>query len=836
MSLRKYVPTAARKTAFHIRFLKGFYNFKQDIKKFFFFKIMIRTQYALACRHRIQPDKVVFLEITADELTNSDRVLFNALMARYDLDVHVHFLQRGTVKKDELYRRQQAFLKDAATAKYLIYNDSYNFTGALKKRKGQHIMNLWHGAGAFKRFGFSISDKKFGMTAAEMRKFPLHPRYDIVTVSAPEVRWAYIEAMGKEKDPEEIQALGISRTDIFYDPDFIEKARRHLYSVFPEAEGKKVILYAPTFRGHVNHAESPDMLNIRAFQETLGESYVLLINNHPFVKKAPAVPYECRDFAVDLTGFMPIDELIAVTDICISDYSSMIFEYSLFEKPMIFYAYDLANYFDWRGFYYDYQELTPGPVCFTNRDMLDYITHIDERFDKKKVHDFRMKFMSSCDGHATDRIISAFFGAEIEPYRREKELPGDYTDIPDSSRPFYGYTNLMQFMNRVEREFAPAYARAAGSPVVPGRIALVADEYCDDAVFHSIRKGLRSHPERYPGLTILDDFSKTDLSLKEYAGEIGRAAYILSAGEPYLLRTVTVRPETKMLQVSPEIFSAFPAWNRTKERRIRYWRYDCEHFPIHSRYDGILTSVAQDRDSSDEMISSNYTLKPEGEVLPLGSLYADLMTDRGFRQHAVSQTEALIPESAGKKKIVFLCIPRPGLGDMLSALLRNMYEAFADQYICIVRTSDPELIPEYMQGFAISPALQREKNLEFFAEQGEEIEDDDPRIRRISDARLLAAADLVISDYDTKTFVYLATGRKLLLYTPDVQRVTESREALFDYEAAFRSMLAKDPPELIRKISMDDAVYRKETGGIREMILGGQKGNTADRVLQEIKA
>ena len=73
---------------------------------------------------------------------------------------------------------------------------------------------------------------------------------------------------------------------------------------------------------------------------------------------------------------------------------------------MIFYAYDYEDYCDWRGFYYDYFDLTPGPVVKTQDELLDTIHHIDERFDRQQVIDFKNKFMGSCDGHATERIIS----------------------------------------------------------------------------------------------------------------------------------------------------------------------------------------------------------------------------------------------------------------------------------------------------------------------------------------------------------------------------------------------------------------------------------------------
>lgn len=85
----------------------------------------------------------------------------------------------------------------------------------------------------------------------------------------------------------QIVATGVSRTDVFYDKAFIENAKETVYSVFPQARTKKILLYAPTFRGRVAKAEAPDRLDIRAMKEALGDEYVLLLKHHPFVKKLP---------------------------------------------------------------------------------------------------------------------------------------------------------------------------------------------------------------------------------------------------------------------------------------------------------------------------------------------------------------------------------------------------------------------------------------------------------------------------------------------------------------------------------------------------------------------
>ena len=113
---------------------------------------------------------------------------------------------------------------------------------------------------------------------------------------------------------------------------------------------------------------------------------------------------------MDVTKHLQIEELIAVSDICISDYSSVIYEYSLFERPMVFFAYDIEDYNDWRGFYYPYHEMTPGPVLGTTHELADWVQSLSNGFDPTAVRAFREKYMSACDGHATERIVKEAFG------------------------------------------------------------------------------------------------------------------------------------------------------------------------------------------------------------------------------------------------------------------------------------------------------------------------------------------------------------------------------------------------------------------------------------------
>lgn len=350
-------------------------------------------------------NKAVFVERREESLSDNFQLVYEALKNREDMELVCCFIGEGRLGRWAQWKNNAAVIREMATAKYVFINDSSTLISCVSLRPETKVVQLWHACGAFKKFGYSTADKIFGGSRQELEKYPLHRNFSLVTVSSPEVAWAYAEAFHMEDRLENIVATGISRTDVFFDDKKIRAAYGKIHRLVPQSKDKKIILYAPTFRGRVSKAASPDKMDLMKMKKALGENYIILNKHHPFVKVRPEIPQEAKDFAMDVTDSMTIEELLMVSDICISDYSSLIFEYSLFERPMIFFAYDLEDYFDWRGFYYDYAEMTPGPVCTETEEIICYIENIEKEFDRKKVTDFREKFMSACDGHATEKIL-----------------------------------------------------------------------------------------------------------------------------------------------------------------------------------------------------------------------------------------------------------------------------------------------------------------------------------------------------------------------------------------------------------------------------------------------
>ena len=368
--------------------------------------ILFPWQYARNAKRPIQKNKAVFIEANLCALPNSLRHLYNELDRQGGYTLSFHCLGEAKLNRMKYMLNALKCLKDIATADMIFICEGSRLISCISPRQGTFITQLWHGCGAFKRFGLSSAKLKFGGDYQNDEQYPYHKNLNLVTVSSPEVIWAYAEAMNIAPESNIIQATGISRTDVFFDETFKAEAKQRIEAVLPVKDGRKWLLWAPTFRGNVATATAPEYPDLVAMKEALADRYILLIKHHPLVASRPQIPEGVQDFAFDVTGECSVEDLICHCDMCISDYSSLIFEYSLMERPMLFFAPDKVDYEDWRGFYYPYEEMTPGPVVSDTNELISAIKKLARDFNPSEVIAFREKFMSACDGQATQRIMA----------------------------------------------------------------------------------------------------------------------------------------------------------------------------------------------------------------------------------------------------------------------------------------------------------------------------------------------------------------------------------------------------------------------------------------------
>lgn len=386
--------------------------YNQELRKEYV-KKRIPQAYNINIDKPVEQKKALFLQPRRG-VNQAFKYMYNYLK-QHEYDVKLFELDCGDIPMSLYYWRAEQFAKEAAVSKVVFVHESNDLLGHVNIRSDSKVVQLWHGCGVFKKIGLDTAGLPGYKTVEGYKEYPEYNYYSLVTIASPELSWVFEQFMGISKESGIIQPIGVSRTDYFFDQDYINRAYQKLYERIPQAKNKKVILYAPTYRGLGKRRVTPDALDLEKMAEQLSDDYILIMKHHQTVKTLPEIPEDIRDkFAFDMTRGkgMDIAELMTVADICVSDYSSLVFEYSLFERPMAFFVYDIEDYIDNRGLYYDFDEITPGPLCKTTQELIDYIAHIDERFDKQQVVDFKNRFMSACDGHATERIVAYIEGNE----------------------------------------------------------------------------------------------------------------------------------------------------------------------------------------------------------------------------------------------------------------------------------------------------------------------------------------------------------------------------------------------------------------------------------------
>lgn len=280
-----------------------------------------------------------------------------------------------------------------------------------KPREGTQVVQLWHACGIMKKIGHSAIDKPWGMTPKEENIYHPHNNYTLVCASSDRCKETFADAF--RCSPDIIKPLGCPRTDIYYDKDFVVSAREKVLEMFPQIGTRRIVLYAPTYRGNSARSSHMEMkIDVESFCRNLGEEYVLLVKFHPVTAKRsfPAsLKIKGKGTIFDVSNLLTPEIALCAADILITDFSTIYYEYLLLERPIISYIYDIDKYISDRGLYFPYDELAPGPYVFDNDSLLETIRSVDEWFDIERTRSFKAEFMSGCDGHSTQRIFDYVF-------------------------------------------------------------------------------------------------------------------------------------------------------------------------------------------------------------------------------------------------------------------------------------------------------------------------------------------------------------------------------------------------------------------------------------------
>ncbi|CAN2248416.1 CDP-glycerol glycerophosphotransferase family protein [Bacillus sp. K7] len=357
----------------------------------------------------IKSNKIVFASDSRLDLTGNFEFVYEELLKREE-NFDFKFFLKSSIRDRKSLSELMSMAYHFATSKIIFIDDFYPIIYPLKIRKNADLVQLWHAVGAFKTFGYS----RIGLPGGPSPHSKNHRNYTKVIVSSENIRKHYAEGFGV--DIENVIATGVPRTDFFFDEAKKAFVKERLYTEYPFLKDKKVILFAPTFRGNGQQsAHYPfEVLDFDRLYHELKDEYIFLFKIHPFVRNDANIPYQYSDFFYDFSSFREINELLLVTDVLITDYSSVCFEYALLNKPMIFFSYDVDDYIRKRDFYYDYFDFIPGPLAKTSDQMISIIK--EEKYNFEQIDSFVHYFFDDLDGKASERVIDQIvFPQEEEP-------------------------------------------------------------------------------------------------------------------------------------------------------------------------------------------------------------------------------------------------------------------------------------------------------------------------------------------------------------------------------------------------------------------------------------
>ena len=318
------------------------------------------------------------------------------LKAVYDLLPGKKVIMTETLPHSRDYLDEVVRVMDAS--KVIVTDDYLHELPRTVTKKNQSIIQLWHAAGAFKKFGLDC----FGTSITKERQ--VHGRYTAVMVSSESIREIYAHAFGIPV--KKVLALGTPRTDQLMDKAANLSIANAVRSRLPQIVGKKVILYSPTFRQQMSTQVVWDHgIDWHKLSEQLGDDCVMLVHKHPLEKFDLVQGTYKNVFEVDDEN---INDLLRVADCLVTDYSSVVFDAALLDVPMLFYCPDYDTYE--RDFYLKFPDDLPGEMITRPEEIVDMALEVMDSPVNDKMARFVDTYLSACDGHSAQRIADYIKG------------------------------------------------------------------------------------------------------------------------------------------------------------------------------------------------------------------------------------------------------------------------------------------------------------------------------------------------------------------------------------------------------------------------------------------
>lgn len=353
--------------------------------------IILKIVNIFVSRCSLKQNQIAFISLESNQLESDLKLIYDELKDKqqYTLKTVLINYNKKSLINNFLYMLnciKQIYVIN--TSKVVLITDN-NYVISNFKRPGVKVIQVWHAAGAIKKFGNAIK-----------REYPIK-NYDYVIANSDYWNEPYQEAFNVSS--QSIITTGMPRIDHLVDANYLSQTKNKLYAKYPILKDKKIILYAPTFRGNIYQGFRAVNFDAPAILDALGDEYIMLYKFHPLLLNA-TLPADSRIINMNHED---THDLFTISDILISDFSSIIFDYSLLNKPMCFFVPDLDEYLESLGCFVDYRKVMPGAICSNEKEVVAALQS-DLKYDIKKFSELFFKYH---DGNNTKRI--AAFIAEL---------------------------------------------------------------------------------------------------------------------------------------------------------------------------------------------------------------------------------------------------------------------------------------------------------------------------------------------------------------------------------------------------------------------------------------
>lgn len=277
------------------------------------------------------------------------------------------------------------------TSKIVI--DNVESWSILPKRTGQYVINTWHGGGAYKGVGLKRKDTSETLDKNMLRK---NERISIYLSSSKVFSQMTLRESFQYNG--KIMECGMPRNDLLIKNDENKK------NIIKEKLGinKKtgIVIYAPTFRHDLKYKYMLDYeKTLNALKNRFGKEWIMLIRTHYYLQSEKIESSRVKN----VSDYPDMQELLLISDVLITDYSSSIWDFSLMEKPCFLFMPDYNEYIDEREFYTPIQDW-PYPASFSMEDLEDKIIKYDHEIAKKRILNHHIK-LGICESGMASEIV-----------------------------------------------------------------------------------------------------------------------------------------------------------------------------------------------------------------------------------------------------------------------------------------------------------------------------------------------------------------------------------------------------------------------------------------------